>query len=55
MVAPMLGGTLLVIDRSFPVWASVVVFLIAGFCVLLLKENSGGGGGAAARRGGIMH
>ena len=48
MIAPLLGGTLLMIDSSFPVWASVIVFLIAGLCVLLLREEGkrGSSGGA---------
>ncbi|EKM51853.1 uncharacterized protein PHACADRAFT_165177 [Phanerochaete carnosa HHB-10118-sp] len=51
MIAPLLGGTLLVIDNSFPVYASVAIFLIAGFCVLLLREKAGEHG--ASR--GLMH
>jgi hypothetical protein len=39
MVAPILGGLLLMIHRSVPVYTSVVVFVMAGICVLLLKEN----------------
>ncbi|KAJ8469013.1 hypothetical protein ONZ45_g17037 [Pleurotus djamor] len=38
MIAPMLGGVLLMVDRSVPVYTSVVVFVLAGCCVLLLKE-----------------
>ena len=38
MIAPILGGQLLAIDVSFPVYASVVTFVIAGVCVLFLKE-----------------
>jgi len=45
MIAPMLGGTLLMIDPSFPVYASIVIFIIAAICVLLLKEDSGDSGG----------
>lgn len=41
MIAPILGGTLLTIDTSFPVYASIVIFIIAGICVLLLKEEEG--------------
>ncbi|KAF9013162.1 major facilitator superfamily domain-containing protein [Cyathus striatus] len=41
MIAPMLGGFLLVIDRVVPVYTSVVVFVVAGFCVLLLNEGVG--------------
>ena len=51
MIAPILGGMLLVIDNSFPVYASVVIFLIAGFCVLLLREKEGERGAS----GGMMH
>lgn len=52
MIAPLLGGTLLMIDASFPVYASVVIFLVAGLCVLLLREEEGERGNA---RGGLMH
>lgn len=41
MIAPLLGGTLLMISRAVPVYTSVVVFALAGFCVLLLKEGAG--------------
>lgn len=44
MIAPLLGGTLLTINRSTPVYTSVVVFAVAGICVLLLKEDAGDGG-----------
>ncbi|PFH49963.1 hypothetical protein AMATHDRAFT_62131 [Amanita thiersii Skay4041] len=40
MVAPLVGGMLLVIDRSIPVYTSAVTFVIAGLCVLLLKEDN---------------
>ena len=40
MIAPLLGGMLLVIDRSIPVYTSVVGFVISGCCVLLLKDDS---------------
>ncbi|KAG6860790.1 hypothetical protein C0995_007596 [Termitomyces sp. Mi166 len=39
MIAPMLGGTLLMINRSIPVYTSATVFVFAGFCVLLIHEN----------------
>jgi len=52
MVAPMLGGVLLMMNRSIPVYTSVVIFAIAGFCVLLLKEQSGSGGGRGKGRSG---
>lgn len=41
MIAPILGGALLTIDRSFPVYFSIVIFLLAVLCVLLLHENEG--------------
>jgi hypothetical protein len=40
MIAPLLGGTLLTIDRTFPVYTSVVIFAIAGICVFTLKEDT---------------
>ncbi|KAF9066464.1 major facilitator superfamily domain-containing protein [Rhodocollybia butyracea] len=43
MIAPVLGGVFLMIDRSVPVYTSVGVFCFAGFCTLLLKENAGNG------------
>ena len=49
----MLGGALLVIDNSFPVYASIIIFLVAGFCVLLLKEKEGERGQRSS--GGMMH
>ncbi|KAI0953359.1 hypothetical protein AcW1_007597 [Taiwanofungus camphoratus] len=45
MIAPMLGGTLLTIDHSIPVYTSIVVFVVAGVCVLLLDEKEGERGG----------
>jgi hypothetical protein len=44
MIAPMLGGALLVIDRSVPVYASIITFAVAGFCVLMLREGEGDSG-----------
>ena len=44
MIAPLLGGTLLFIDRSFPVYASVAVYLVTAACVVLLHETAGQGG-----------
>lgn len=40
MIAPILGGILLMINRAVPVYTAVVIFAIAGFCVLLLKEDN---------------
>ena len=42
MIAPIMGGALLMIDPSFPVYASIVVFLLSGICVLLINEVSSG-------------
>ncbi|ESK88018.1 membrane transporter [Moniliophthora roreri MCA 2997] len=44
MIAPILGGTLLVVSRSVPVYASLTVFVLSGLCVLMLKveESSRG-------------
>ena len=39
MIAPMLGGVLLMMDRTIPVYTSVVVFTVAGFFVLLVPER----------------
>lgn len=39
MIAPILGGVLLMMDRSVPVYTSVVIFAIAGLTVLLLSEE----------------
>ncbi|KAI5118798.1 hypothetical protein M0805_005140 [Coniferiporia weirii] len=41
MVAPVLGGALLVISRSLPVFTSVVVFIFAGLCTLMLRVEEG--------------
>ncbi|EKM79586.1 hypothetical protein AGABI1DRAFT_74699 [Agaricus bisporus var. burnettii JB137-S8] len=41
MIAPLLGGTLLMISRAVPVYTSVGVFTVAGICVLLLREGEG--------------
>jgi hypothetical protein len=43
MIAPMLGGMLLMISRSPLLYASTVVFVFMGFCVLMLKEDEGEG------------
>jgi len=39
MIAPMLGGVLLMMDRTIPVYASVIGFAVAGFFVLLVPER----------------
>ncbi|TFK93073.1 MFS general substrate transporter [Polyporus arcularius HHB13444] len=48
MIAPILGGSLLMIDHSFPVYASIGIFVLAGICVLLLEEHEGERGGSRA-------
>ena len=41
MFAPILGGLLLMMNQSIPVYTSAVVFVVAGLCVSLLKERDG--------------
>ena len=53
MIAPIAGGALLMIDSSFPVYASIVVFTLSGFCVLLLKETPSAGASKSGRA--IIH
>ncbi|KAF5376819.1 hypothetical protein D9757_008908 [Collybiopsis confluens] len=53
MIAPILGGVLLLVDRAIPVFTSVAVFCFAGLCVLLLKENAGDG--ARRKRRNVIH
>jgi MFS family permease len=53
MIAPIAGGTLLMIDSSFPVYASIVVFTLSGFCVLLLKETPSAGASKSGRA--VLH
>jgi MFS family permease len=56
MIAPILGGALLMIDPSFPVYASIAVFLFSGICVLLIKEvNSGAIEDKDRRPGAVVH
>ncbi|TFY80123.1 hypothetical protein EWM64_g3887 [Hericium alpestre] len=43
MIAPILGGMLLTVNTSFPVYTSIVIFTLSGICVLLLSENAGDG------------
>ncbi|KAH9851820.1 MFS general substrate transporter [Lenzites betulinus] len=45
MIAPILGGTLLTIDHSFPVYVSIAIFVLAGVCVVFLDEDEGERGG----------
>ncbi|KAJ6597770.1 major facilitator superfamily domain-containing protein [Mycena vulgaris] len=44
MIAPMLGGALLLFSRTAPVYTSMVAFVLAAGCVLLLSEDEGEGG-----------
>ncbi|KAF7364811.1 MFS general substrate transporter [Mycena venus] len=55
MIAPMLGGVLLLFSRAAPVYTSMVVFVFAAGCVLLLSEDEGEGGRSrAVRRGRVV-
>lgn len=54
MIAPIAGGALLMIDSSFPVYASIVVFTLSGCCVLLLKETPSAGTSKSGRAA-IIH
>ena len=38
MIAPIVGGALLMIDPSFPVYASIAVFVLSSICVLLIEK-----------------
>ncbi|KAG2337733.1 MFS general substrate transporter [Suillus weaverae] len=49
MIAPLLGGALLVLSRGFPVRTSVVVSGITGVFVLLFHESAGNINGGAER------
>ncbi|KAJ7274109.1 MFS general substrate transporter [Mycena rebaudengoi] len=44
MIAPILGGVLLVFSRAAPVYTSMVAFVLAAVCVLMLREDEGEGG-----------
>lgn len=44
MIAPVLGGTLLVFSCAAPVYTSMVAFVLAAGCVLLLSEDEHEGG-----------
>lgn len=41
MIAPILGGALLQVNTSLPVYTSIVVFTVAGLCTVLLKGREG--------------
>ncbi|KAJ7740258.1 MFS general substrate transporter [Mycena maculata] len=51
MIAPMLGGALLVFSRAAPVYTSMVAFVLAAACVLMLSEDEGEGGRSRGGRG----
>jgi hypothetical protein len=50
MIAPLLGGSLLMINNSYPVYASIVIFLLAAVAVLFLRGHEG-----KRAAGGLMH
>jgi hypothetical protein len=50
MIAPLLGGSLLMINNSYPVYASIVIFLLAAVAVLFLRGHEG-----KRADGGLMH
>ncbi|KIN93639.1 hypothetical protein M404DRAFT_170644 [Pisolithus tinctorius Marx 270] len=41
MIAPLVGGVLLVVNRAFPVYASILVYMFGAGCVLFLHETPG--------------
>ncbi|KAL1729666.1 major facilitator superfamily domain-containing protein [Schizophyllum commune] len=43
MISPVLGGVLLMISKSLPLYVSATMFTVAGFCILLLREDEGEG------------
>ncbi|KAH8831459.1 major facilitator superfamily domain-containing protein [Flagelloscypha sp. PMI_526] len=45
MVAPVIGGMLIVISTAFPVYASALVYFICAVAGLLLQENEGAASG----------
>jgi hypothetical protein len=49
MVAPIIGGSLLMINSSFPVYASILVFAFSALCVLLIREDAGAEGRKGAK------
>ncbi|KAJ6508275.1 MFS general substrate transporter [Mycena sanguinolenta] len=55
MIAPILGGVLLLFSRAAPVYTSMIMFVLAAVCVLLMKEDEGEGGRSrAVRRMGVV-
>ncbi|TRM63911.1 major facilitator superfamily domain-containing protein [Schizophyllum amplum] len=55
MVSPVLGGILLMISKSLPLYVSATMFTVAGFCILLLREDEGEGGRTKGKRAVIAH
>jgi hypothetical protein len=39
MIAPLIGGVLLGINRAVPVYTAVAIFLAAGISVLMIEEK----------------
>ncbi|KAI0346052.1 MFS general substrate transporter [Trametopsis cervina] len=50
MIAPLVGGALLMINNSFPVAASITIFLIAALAVVFIRGREGN-----RASGGLMH
>jgi len=50
MIAPIVGGSLLTINTSFPVIISICIFVLSGLCVLLLRESAGDSGSKGGRK-----
>ena len=48
MIAPVLGGILLQVSVSLPVYTSIVVFIVAGLCTVMLKGREGKRGGVVS-------
>ncbi|KAJ7701373.1 major facilitator superfamily domain-containing protein [Mycena rosella] len=55
MIAPLLGGALLLVSRAAPVYTSMVAFVCAAGCVLLLSEDEGEGGRSRGRVRAVVH
>jgi hypothetical protein len=46
---------LMMIDPSFPVYASTVIFTLSGICVMFIEEPKGSGEDKGRRRAAIVH
>jgi hypothetical protein len=55
MIAPIVGGALLMVDPSFPVYGSIVMFVLSSICVLLIKEVDSGAGDEDKDRRAAVH